>query len=337
MRPLDDDADFEAQLRSSRPQPRPEFRARLDAQVASGFPRWPRLLGALKSAARRANIHLAPIQAWISRRSMRAIEAAGSMQGITLRSVALWASVIATGLALGAGLSTMRSTQADRWRAYSAAPSQPYSVQSAVPVDGVVSDQSRFADRRSPPALQPDVTRSTWLSVEPTTAGVDATVAEVAKVARAHNGIVDRSAVHDGGESAWAVVQLRIPDASLNAALSLLSEVGEMRSRSESTLREVELRSRRRYLSTMTRELAAPHKRNRVSRVLVWITVPASVSSDHRGGAWSVLANAPRTLGGVAAVGFAYLARFVLAWMLARLTGRQPTRSPRRRTPANVR
>jgi hypothetical protein len=373
MWPLDEDADFEAELHASRPRPREEFKAHLDAQAADGFPRWPRLLSALRSAVGYANACLAPILAWISRRSMHAIEAAGWMQRITLRSVALWGSVILAGLALGSSLPTIGGAPADREGAYYV-PSQAYTIHSAVAVGDARSEQSRFANRRRPPLQQPEVARSTWLRVEPTADGIDATVVEIAEIARACGGTVERSAVHDGGGSAWGVVQLGIPDVSLGEALPLLSDVGEVRSRFESTLsiagRELrlerqireavtavdslrerlaggggnppvaaaaELRSQQRYLAAMKRELASLHRRSRISRVLVWIGSPAWASGAHRGGIWAVLDDAPRMLGGVGAIGLGYLVRFALAWMLARPSGRRLSRTPRRRVPANVR
>ena len=212
-------ADLALELRGQRPTARQEFVSELDASAAAGFPASPR----------RARIKA--IRLRLPRRRLPAF--AGGL------AVAL--------IAVGIGVSQL-GDEGDEPVGGGAAISSGEGAETAAPGLAVPpvrpSDAEIGGGRASaaPPgdafatgAGQRKVERDAQLTLSAERGQVQSVAGDVFEVVRRHQGIVLSSSVRDGAD-AGASFDLLVPSAQLGAALGDLSELADVRARSEGTL-----------------------------------------------------------------------------------------------------
>jgi hypothetical protein len=252
MRPFRDEAELAAALRELRPEPDPEFTAKLDARAAAGVPRGSRW-GAAGARLR---------ERFASTPPRRLIAPAGAL--------AVTAIVVATAVVATTGTENGSSPEnnllgytnrveeappsapAGEAPAREAAPSTSSAsggsagVQYAPALPEAGSESAAGAVSKSPPP--PDsgpyasqagsraIERSAEIVLGTEPAEVRNAAAEVFDAVHAAGGIVLRSTVRDGrAGSAGADFELLIPSAKLGDALASISEIAEVRSRHEAT------------------------------------------------------------------------------------------------------
>jgi hypothetical protein len=248
MKPFRDDAEIAAALRETRPAPRPEFAARLDARAARGFPRQPRL--AIPGLSRlRETLSAAPPR--------RLLGAGGA--------VAVAAIVVATAVVATSETESPTSPvrplahpversvrPAVAPRAEQAAPTPRASGGAAAATGNASSHvagsetQSDGVQLESAPApgsgpyashaARRDVERGAQIVLAAEPEEVRADAAKVFDAVHAADGIVLSSSIRDGkAGDAGAEFELLIPAGKLGDSLAALSRIAEVRSRNEST------------------------------------------------------------------------------------------------------
>ncbi len=105
MRPHDEEMErLEASLRAARPVAPPEFQARLDARVADGFRRFPRLRGLAGATIRWAHARLAVLARRTARRFHGVAAVAGESATQRRFTIVLWAAVAVAGMTVGSNI-----------------------------------------------------------------------------------------------------------------------------------------------------------------------------------------------------------------------------------------
>jgi len=229
------------ELHSLRELPSEEFAAALDSRAATGFP------------GRRRGVAL---PAWVPGRGSagRLAEHFGStnrrrllpaLAGATTVIVAATAIVVATSSDNGAnGGGGQQSTIGVSSDAVKVAPSRagkaaaaPGSNREAAPALTIAPEPPVPGPGTAPRVRNRQIERSADLTLGTDPDQVQAVAGKVIDVLGRYRGIVLSSSVHDGGEGeAGATFELLIPSGRLGAALTDLSAIADVRSRSENTL-----------------------------------------------------------------------------------------------------
>ncbi|MFN8132031.1 MAG: DUF4349 domain-containing protein [Solirubrobacteraceae bacterium] len=211
-----------ADARAVRPQPTPAFTAALDAQASRAF---------APAAAKPAAAAAGP-----ARPRWRAIPApALGIAAASLLALGVGAAVLAGGgrdaarptepATFGQGAVQDEAKSAGGGGSTAAAPAQGVVPPEPGPTDSAPQERTRRVERRATLAL--GVPRSR----------IDAAAADVMRITDAAGGIVASSTVADGASgAAGATFDLRIPAARLEATLARLSELGTVRTRTQSSL-----------------------------------------------------------------------------------------------------
>lgn len=230
-----------AELESLRPLPAPEFASRLDARAAAGFP-GRRPANGLRAAGRR-------LRPALPRRPLLP-----ALAGVATVVVVATAVVVSSGDG-GSGDSPMLSpgsggasgaggvSGGEGMTFGGEAAKAPQLIEPAEP-GAVGADMTRAAPvpplpgpGAAPGVRKRQVERSAELTLGAAPEQVQGVAAEAIEVVGRHQGIVLSSSVRDGGEGdAGASFELLVPSRRLSAALSDLSAIAEVRSRSENTL-----------------------------------------------------------------------------------------------------
>lgn len=326
MEPFEEEQLIE-ELHALRPTPHPEFAAELDQRAAAGFPRRSRLRRPSFSRPRRP--------------SLRLLLPAG---GLAVIAIAIAGALIATdesakepagGSALGFLNAESPSEDAPEAverteTAVEPSPEIEKYQRATGPVEASAAAGVEPLDRRltAQGQGQPDraVERSARIVLGSDPADLAEDAAEVLAAVRAYDGIVMRSSSHQGpvGE-AGAHFELRFPSAKLGGALAALSEIGELRSRYDTSLDitaptvnvsellqdskaridsllgqlaeadtesereavEAELRQERRHRARLRADLQRLQRHAEFSRVTLRIDTDAAEDSSG-GGAWGV-------------------------------------------------
>ncbi len=360
--PRDRDDRLAEDLRALRPEPRPEFTAKLDERAAAGFPRRSRLprlsLGRLRAVPPR-----------------RLLIPAGA---VAVLAIAVTTAVVATSdrEQESKGGSGVLSLTAPASEDSAAAPEESVSAASGAAAEaGAEIKPFSEGPGRLTTRDNRAVERSATLVLGAAPGDVAADSAQVFEIVRAHDGIVMRSSTREGEPGrAGATFELLIPSAKLGDALGELSAIDEVRSRQEATaditaptvnvtelLRdskaridsllgqlegaetesereavEAELRQERRHRARLRAQLQNLQRRADYSRVLVRIETGAEKESGGGGGGGvdDALNDAGKILAVAAAVtvvGLAILSPIALIALLAWLTHRAWVRRERRR------
>ena len=233
----DDLRDLAVALRDERPRPRPEFELALDLRAREGFPRdaGPGIHTA--APERRRELHT-------PQRLRVTPLALGTAAAIFIVATA----VLTTGLIGGGGGGDGRVTATAP--SESTAPASKGTAERAepvIPLSGGASDDAAAGgtanslpappDPRdvAPGARRREVERAAELTLSTPRASVEDTADGVVRVTDRHGGFVLSSSVSSGDRgAAGASLELRIPSARLPAALADLSELGHIRSRTQS-------------------------------------------------------------------------------------------------------
>jgi Domain of unknown function (DUF4349) len=238
MRPFRDETELAAALRELRPEPWPEFTAKLDARAAARFPRDSRWRAAL--ARLRARIASTPPR--------RMIAPAGAL--------AVVAIVVATAVLATTGSEDRASRQSNLLSLTNrfdespppSATEETGPVERAAPSSSAAGGESAAGSAEIQIPGHPDsgpyasdagrreIERSAELVLSTEPAEVRAAAAKVFDAVHAADGIVLSSSLRDGEAGvAGADFELLIPSGNLGDALASLSAIGEVRSRHEST------------------------------------------------------------------------------------------------------
>lgn len=350
MEPYRDDNELMHELRTLRPEPRPEFAAELDERAAAGFPRRPSRAGTPLS------VFLARLRALPPRRLV-----------LSGGAVALTAIAIATVVVSGSEPDTHSASFARLGTSERPAPSEHLSEpQPNVGGSGSADDSAGHRD----------VERSAEMALgaDPTDVAGDA--AQVFDAVHTVDGIVLSSSVSGGAAGdAGARFDLLIPSAKLGDALAAFSAIDTVVSRHEATdditaptvrvgerLRdsrakidgllvqlagadsdeeraevEAELKAERRHAAALRSQAAKLDRRANLSRVSLRIETGVGATSPEQGGSWGIgdaLHDAGHILAiaaGVTIVGLAILAPLALIAFLAWLANRARIRRARER------
>jgi hypothetical protein len=328
-------------LRALRPTPHPQFAAELDHRAAAGFPRrarWPRF-------------SFARLRALPPRRLMLATGA------LAVVAIAVTGVLVTTNNASeqqnGSSELGFLSLQDGDVEEPAPATSPPVeaSAEEAQPSKGTeeaagstalsFSGSGGFAEDSAHPTSRA-VRHEARVVLGTDPADVAESAAEVLETVRAYDGIVLRSSSHQGAEGeAGAHFELRFPSARLSGALADLSEIGELRSRYDTSLDitaptvkvgellqdskaridsllgqltaaetesereavEAELRQERHYRARLRANLQKLQRKADFSRVTVRIETDA-VEDSSGGGAWGI-GDAMGDAGHILAVGAA--------------------------------
>jgi hypothetical protein len=339
MKPFEKDDQLAEDLRALKPTPRPEFTAKLDERAAAGFPR--------RSRLPRPSLSL---PSWSPRRTL--IPAGG----VAVIAVAIASALVATAdesdqqgfvrqlsAPPSAGNSTPGSAKGPQF-AQGSGPGAPveataeeaspeiekYQRTTGATEVSAAADVQRFNGRLNLTRQGGQRPRAVERSAQIVLAAEPGDVAEdsrqVFEAVHAHDGIVMRSSTQEGkAGAAGARFELLIPSARLGDALAALSEIDEVRSRSEATADitaptvnvgellqdskaridsllgqleaaeiesereavEAELRQERRHRARLRAQLQELQKRADFSRVSLRIETGAAEDSSG-GGTWGV-------------------------------------------------
>lgn len=200
--------------------PRDQFARALDERVAAGFPR-------AGSGRRRG----APPLPWRGSAGRRGAGSRPRRRGLALAGAA--ASLV---LVIGVAVSLDRQEQTvgdsfSRAPDTGAARPAPLSESDSPPAAAVVPDQGG-RERVAPGERERRIERSAELTLAAPDDELDAVADDIVRVTDRHRGFVVRSSVASGDDSArGGSFDLRVPAASLQAALADLSKLGHVRAR----------------------------------------------------------------------------------------------------------
>jgi len=319
------DEQLAADLRALRSTPHPDFADELDKRAAAGFPRHSRL----------PHFSFARLRALPPRRLMLATGAL-AVVAIAVTGVLVATNDTSEQQSGSSQLGFLNSYDGDAEEpAPTTSPPVETSAEEAQPSNGIESAAGSASNNR-PVRREAQVV----LGTDPAKVAENAT--QVLETVRTYDGIVLRSSSHQGPEGeAGAHFELRFPSAKLAGALAALSEIGELRSRHDTSLDitaptvkvgellqdskaridsllaqlgaaetesereavEAELRQERHYRARLRANLQKLQRKAQFSRVTVRIETDAV--EDSSGGAWGVgdaLDDAGRILAGAAAV-----------------------------------
>jgi Domain of unknown function (DUF4349) len=205
-------------LRALRPTPHPQFAAELDHRAAAGFPRrrrWPRL-------------SFARLRALPPRRLMLATGALAVV------------AIAVTGVLVSTNDSSEQqngSSQLGFLNLYEGDAEEPAPAASPPVEASAVEAQSSKGIEGAAGSANRAVRREAQVVLGTDPANVAESATEVLETVRAYDGIVLRSSSHQGAEGeAGAHFELRFPSAKLAGALADLSEIGDLRSRYDTSL-----------------------------------------------------------------------------------------------------
>jgi hypothetical protein len=243
MEPFKDEAELIAELRRLRPAPRPAFAAALDQRAAAGFPR-----AAEESAIGRLIARLRTLEA------RRALIPAGATALAAVAAVTVIVALNEPSSSSDTSQGSLLSLTTDIPDSPGGAPEvQPQAAPrpqaagagSNTSAKSNTSSQSGVEASATPPvasgpyaatASKRDIERSAQMVLGTDAAHVAEDADQVFEAVHAHDGIVLRSAVRDGGEGeAGASFELLIPSGKLGDALAAFSGIAEVRSRHETT------------------------------------------------------------------------------------------------------
>jgi hypothetical protein len=233
MEPFSEDQLIE-ELRAQRPTPHPEFAAELDRRAAAGFPRRSRL----------PRFSFARLRALPPRRLMLATGA------LVVVAIAVTGVLVATNDTSEqqngpSQLGFLNSYDGDvEEPAPTTSPPVEAPAEEAQPSKGIETagsapsfDGSGGYVHGSAHLTNRAVRREAQVVLGTDPASVAENASEVLETVRAYDGIVLRSSSHQGPEGeAGAHFELRFPSAKLAGALAALSEIGELRSRYDTSL-----------------------------------------------------------------------------------------------------
>jgi hypothetical protein len=297
-----------ADLQALRPTPHPDFADELDKRAAAGFPRRSRL----------PRFSFARLRALPPRRLMLTTGAL-AVVAIAVTGVLVATNDTSEQQSGSSQLGFLNSYDGDvEEPAPTTSPPVEASAEEAQPSNGIESAAGSASTNR-PVRREAQVV----LGTDPAKVAENAT--EVLETVRAYDGIVLRSSSHQGPEGeAGAHFELRFPSAKLAGALAALSEIGELRSRHDTSLDitaptvkvgellqdskaridsllaqlgaaetesereavESELRQERHYRARLRTNLQKLQRKARFSRITVRIETDAV--EDSSGGAWGV-------------------------------------------------
>lgn len=210
-----------ADARAARPRPAPAFAASLDARAARGFAPAEQPETAAGATAR-------PGPA----RGRRIPAPALGIAAASLLSLGVGAAVLAGG-GRDEPVAPTPAASDGTGQAESAAGA---ATGADAPAQGVVPPEPRPTDS-APQERTRRVERRATLALGVPRARIDDVAADVLRITDAAGGIVASSTVADGaGGTAGATFDLRIPAARLEATLARLSELGTVRTRTQSSL-----------------------------------------------------------------------------------------------------
>jgi hypothetical protein len=232
MEPFKDDAELIAELRGLRPAPRPAFAAKLDERTAAGFPppagdsAFARLLAYLRAFEPRRALIPAGATALAAVAAVTVVVALGESGTHERLNVSIDSD--ASSAAGGDNLEQLHPLSQE-------VPGAAKASRAAVEnFDGAGPQNLNRAFLVAP--RHRDVERSAQIVLGADAADVSKDAARVFEAVHAHDGIVLRSSVRDGGEGeAGASFELLIPSAKLGDALAAFSAIAEVRSRHEAT------------------------------------------------------------------------------------------------------
>jgi hypothetical protein len=206
-----------AELHELREAPSQEFAARLDARAAAGFPR--RGAGTLERLRARPPRRLL----------LPAMGAAATL-------IVVATAIVAT-TGGGGGPPQAQTTSASGGSAAAGAKSAPLSGVQAAPAALAPTTEQPAPHGGAPNVRRRQIERSAELTLGTDPDHVQEVAGKVFDVVGRYRGIVLSSSVRDGGQGeAGASFELLIPSARLSGALTDLSDLAEVRSRSENTL-----------------------------------------------------------------------------------------------------
>jgi hypothetical protein len=324
-------------LRALRPNPHPEFAAELDKRAAAGFPR-------------RSRLPRFSIARWRALPPRRLMLATGALAVVAIAATGVLVATNDTSEQQNGSsqLGFLNSYDGDvEEPAPTTSPPVEASAEEAQPLNGIESAAGSALNFDGSGGYAPGSAHLTnravrreaqvVLGTDPAKVAENAT--EVLETVRTYDGIVLRSSSHQGPEGeAGAHFELRFPSAKLAGALAALSEIGELRSRHDTSLNitaptvkvgellrdskaridsllgqlgaaetesereavEAELRQERHYRARLRTNLQKLQRKAQFSRVTVRIETDA-VEEDSSGGAWGV-ANALDDAGHILAV-----------------------------------
>ncbi len=336
MEPRSDEI-LEATLRTLRPTPSPAFASGLDARVAAGFP-----VAASHPAPTALRRFMGRLRA-VPPRRLLAPAAACALTGIVVATAVVAMSDSGRHAATGPVEEHLSGPAVESSDA-AAAPAQSASgvssgAQSSKPLPGAeVAPQSAPASKAYAGAAEPssgpfaantrhrDVVRDAQIMLGTDAAGLRDAAGKVLGVVHDYDGIVLRSSIRDGGDSASAGFDLLIPSAKLSDALADFSEIADVRSRHDSssdvtaatigleerlrdahakvegllvqlaaastdaerTVTEVELRAARRHVATLRARQTTLQRRVHLSRVSLRIETGPSAAAGSGSGRWGI-------------------------------------------------
>jgi hypothetical protein len=334
-------------LRALRPTPHPEFAAELDKRAAAGFPRRSRL----------PRFSFARLRTLPPRRLMLATGAL-AVVAIAATGVLVATNDTSEQQSGSSQLGFLNSYDGDvEEPGPTTSPPVEASAEEAQPSKGTEGDAGSALNfdgsggyaRGSAHLTNRAVRREAQVVLGTDPANVAENATEVLETVRAYDGIVLRSSSHQGPEGeAGAHFELRFPSAKLATALAALSEIGELRSRHDTSLDitaptvkvgellqdskaridsllgqlggaetesereavEAELRQERHYRARLRTNLQKLKRKAEFSRVTVRIETDA-VEDSSGGGAWGIddaIAGAGHILAVAAAVAVVALA-----------------------------
>jgi Domain of unknown function (DUF4349) len=222
-------------LRALRPTPHPQFAAELDKRAAAGFPRRSRL----------PRFSFARLRALPPRRLMLATGAL-AVVAIAVTGVLVTANDTSEQQSGSSelGFLNLYDGKGDE-PAPTTSPPVEASAEEAQPSRGNEGDAGSALNfdggggygQGSAPLTHRAVRREAQVVLGTDPAHVAENATEVLETVRANDGIVLRSSSHQGPEGeAGAHFELRFPSAKLTGALAALSEIGELRSRYDTSL-----------------------------------------------------------------------------------------------------
>jgi hypothetical protein len=240
-------AELARELRVERPRPRPDFVAELDFQAAAGFRAWDADGHAVPAPGPRDRLvaHARELLGGRPRRLAGALGAAATLIVVVAVAISQSGELGRNGAEPGGDTA---ATQAEP------APAQPAPSGAAGAAPGVAEGRLRLdldAERSViPPPVPPGpgggiargqaerkVERAAQMTLSTEADRVQDVADRAIEVAEAHRGIVLSSQVNEGaGERARASLELAIPSERLEPALADLSDLADVKSRSDSSI-----------------------------------------------------------------------------------------------------
>lgn len=239
MEPFNDDAGLIAELRGLRPAPQPAFAAALDERAAAGFPPPP----AGDSPLARLGARLRALE------PRRALFPAGATALAAVAAVTVVVALNEPGSQSNTSHpdSQSNTSQGNLLGQFNEFPDSAGAREAQPKAAGEsATGASSGVEYSAPPSIESgpyaskaadrDIEHSAQVVLGADAADVSRDAARVFEAVHAHDGIVLRSSVRDGGEGeAGASFELLIPSAKLGDALAAFSAIAEVRSRHEAT------------------------------------------------------------------------------------------------------